>query len=60
MLLAKISYTLRRPVSNPDTLDMALAASGCDHANFLYRPRPLSGDGLNYIARELADYLDGK
>jgi putative transposase len=39
---------------------MALAASGCDHAHFLYRPRPLSGDGLNYIARELADYLDGK
>jgi len=43
-----------------DTLDMALAASGCDHANVLHRPRLLSDNGPSYIAGELADYLDGK
>ena len=43
-----------------ETLDMALKASGCDHANVLHRPRLLSDNGPNYIAGELADYLDGK
>ena len=43
-----------------DTLDIALAASGCDHANVLHRPRLLSDNGPSYIAGELADYLDGK
>ena len=43
-----------------DTLDMALAASGCGHANVLHRPRLLSDNGPSYIAGELADYLDGK
>jgi len=43
-----------------DTLDRALAASGCDHANVLHRPRLLSDNGPSYIAGELADYLDGK
>lgn len=43
-----------------DTLDMALTASGCDHANVLHRPRLLSDNGPSYIAGELADYLDGK
>ncbi|WP_252258313.1 IS3 family transposase [Erythrobacter aurantius] len=43
-----------------DTLDMALAASGCEHANVLHRPRLLSDNGPSYIAGELADYLDGK
>ena len=43
-----------------DTLDMALAASGCDQAHVLHRPRLLSDNGPSYIAGELADYLDGK
>ena len=43
-----------------DTLDMALEASGCDHANVLHRPRLLSDNGPSYIAGELADHLDGK
>lgn len=36
-----------------ETLDMALAASGCDHANVLHRPRLLSDNGPSYIAGEL-------
>ena len=41
-----------------DTLDMALAASGCDHANVLHRPRLLSDNGPSYIAGELAEYIE--
>lgn len=43
-----------------DTLDMTLAASGCNHANMLHRPRLLSGNGPSYIAGELANYFNGK
>ena len=43
-----------------DTLDMALAVSGCENANVLHRPRLLSDNGPSYIAGEFADYLDGK
>jgi putative transposase len=41
-----------------DTLDMALAASGCDHAAVLHKPRLLSDNGPSYIAGELADYME--
>ena len=41
-----------------DTLDMALEASGCDHANVLHRPRLLSDNGPSYIAGELAEYIE--
>ena len=41
-----------------DTLDMALVASGCDHANVLHRPRLLSDNGPSYIAGELAEYIE--
>ncbi len=40
-----------------DTLDMALEASGCEHAHVKHRPRQLSDNGPSYIAEELADYL---
>ena len=40
-----------------DTLDMALAASGCDQANVHHKPRLLSDNGPSYIAGELADYI---
>ena len=41
-----------------DTLDLALAASGCDQAHVHHRPRLLSDNGPSYIARELADYIE--
>ena len=37
-----------------DTLDLALAASGCDQAHVHHRPRLLSDNGPSYIAGELA------
>lgn len=40
-----------------DTLDLALAASGCDSATALHKPRLLSDNGPNYIAGELAEYI---
>lgn len=43
-----------------DTLEMALRASGCDHANVAHKPRLLSDNGSSYIAGDLADYLDDK
>jgi len=36
-----------------DTLDMALAASGCDQAHVQHRPRLLSDNGPSCIAGEL-------
>lgn len=33
-----------------DTLDLALAASGCDSAAVLHKPRLLSDNGPSYIA----------
>ncbi len=41
-----------------DTLDLALAASGCDHATVLHKPRLLSDNGPSYIAGELAEYIE--
>jgi len=41
-----------------DTLDMALAASGCDQAHVRHKPRLLSDNGPSYIAGELADYIE--
>jgi putative transposase len=40
-----------------DTLDIALAASGCDHANVPHRSRRQSDNGPSYIAGELAEYI---
>ena len=40
-----------------DTLDMALAASGCLSAHVHHKPRLLSDNGPSYIAGELADYI---
>ena len=40
-----------------DTLDIALAASGCDQAHVQHRPRLLSDNGPSYIAQDLADYI---
>ena len=43
-----------------DTLDMALAASGCDQAQVRHKPRLLSDNGPSYIAGELADYIEAQ
>jgi putative transposase len=43
-----------------DTLDMALAASGCDRAHVHHKPRLLSDNGPSYIAAELADYIEAQ
>ncbi len=43
-----------------DTLDIALAASGCDSARVLHKPRLLSDNGSSYIAEDLAEYLEDK
>jgi len=40
------------------TLDMALAASGCDQASVKHKPRLLSDNGPSYIAGGLADYIE--
>ena len=40
-----------------DTLELALAASGCGTARVRHRPRLLSDNGPSYIAGELADWL---
>jgi len=40
-----------------DTLEMALQASGCDHANIVHRPRLLSDNGSSYISGDLAEWL---
>ena len=40
-----------------DTLEMALQASGGDHANILHRPRLLSDNGSSYISGDLAEWL---
>lgn len=42
------------------TLDMALEASGCNHANVVHKPRLLSDNGSSYIAADLAEYLEDK
>ena len=40
-----------------DPLDIALAASGCDNARVLHKPRRLGDIGSSCIAGGLADYL---
>ena len=43
-----------------DTLDMALEASGCDQIKAMHKPRLLSDNGTNYIAGELAEYIEAQ
>ena len=40
------------------TLDIALAASGCDSVTVLHKPRLLSDNGPCYIAGDLSEYLE--
>jgi len=41
-----------------DTLDLALAASGCDRAKVEHRPRLLSDNGPCYVASDLGEWLE--
>jgi transposase InsO family protein len=43
-----------------DTLELALAASGCTQATVVQRPRLLSDNGSSYVAADLAGYLEDK
>ncbi|MFY9837832.1 MAG: IS3 family transposase [Xanthobacteraceae bacterium] len=43
-----------------DTLDLALAASGCDHTRIIHKPRLLSDNGSSYISAELTEWLDAQ
>ncbi len=52
--------TTMRAEDVTDTLDMALAASGCDQAHIHHKPRLLSDNGPSYIAGELADYIEAQ
>jgi transposase InsO family protein len=40
-----------------DTLDLALAASGCDQVRIVHKPRLLSDNGSSYVSAELAVWL---
>ncbi|KWT68509.1 Mobile element protein [Hyphomicrobium sulfonivorans] len=42
-----------------DTLQLALAASGCDSALVAHKPRLLSDNGSSYVSAELAGWLEG-
>jgi transposase InsO family protein len=41
-----------------DTLQMALAASGCDSVRVVHKPRLLSDNGASYVSADLAEWLD--
>jgi putative transposase len=43
-----------------ETLELALAASGCTQARVRHRPRLLSDNGPSYISGDLADWLAGQ
>src|SRR5919107_1518826 len=43
-----------------DTLELALAASGCAQARVRHRPRLLSDNGPGYLSGELAKWLDAR
>ena len=43
-----------------DTLELALAASGCDSARVVHRPRLLSDNGASYVAGDLAALARGQ
>ncbi len=43
-----------------DTLDIALAASGCDSDKVQHKPSLLSNNCSSYIAGDLAEYLEDK
>lgn len=43
-----------------DTLELALAASGCDPVQVRHKPRLLSDNGSSYVSGDLAEWLEGQ
>jgi putative transposase len=43
-----------------DTLDLALATSGCDQVHVVHKPRLLSDNGSSYVSGDLAEWLQDK
>ena len=43
-----------------DTLDLALAASGCDQMRIVHKPCLLSDNGSSYVSADLAEWLDAQ
>jgi transposase InsO family protein len=52
--------TTMRAEDVTDTLELALTASGCDHATVRHKPRLLSDNGPSYIAGELAEWIEAQ
>lgn len=52
--------TTMRAADVTDTLELALAASGCSDATVVQKPRLLSDNGASYVAADLAEYLEDK
>ena len=46
-----------RAVNVTDTLELVLAAPGCDSAKLVHKPRLLSDNGSSYISSDLAEWL---
>ncbi|MEJ2376988.1 MAG: IS3 family transposase [Pseudolabrys sp.] len=42
------------------TLDLALAASGCNQARVVHKPRLLSDNGSSYVSADLAEWLEAQ
>lgn len=47
-------------VTDTDTLDLALQASGCDRATVRHKPQLLLDNGFSYISGELAYWLEDR
>ena len=43
-----------------ETIELALAASGCDQAIVQHKPRLLSDNGSCYISADLAEWMEEK
>ena len=43
-----------------ETLDMALAASGCNQARIVHKPRLLSDNGSRHVSTDLAEWLEAQ
>ena len=52
--------TTMRAEDVTDTLELALAASGCDSAKVVHKPRLLSDNGSSYISGDLAEWLQDR
>jgi len=50
----------RYQAAGPETLDLALQASGCDQAHVVHKPRLVSDTGSSYVSGELAEWLGDK